>query len=116
MADQPQETIVEPNIRWERRQARLARMKEERKAAGPVRVHPRDDVIRRDIKHPRGGRKFPAEGSTEWPNDQFTKRRLRDGTVRLESAEETQARSETRAREQRRPAPQPVSSNKDASS
>lgn len=116
MADQPQETIVEPNIRWERRQARLARMKDERKAAQPVRVHPRDDVIRRDIKHPRGGRRFPAEGSTEWPNDQFTKRRLRDGTVRLETAQETQARSETRAREQRRPSKETKETKEPASS
>ena len=64
-----------------------------------MRVHPRDDIVRRDIKHPLGGRKFSAEGSTEWPNDQFTKRRISDGTVRLESAEESQARTETRAKE-----------------
>jgi hypothetical protein len=93
-----QETIYETNIRWERRQARLALIKESR-GVKHVRVHPRDDVIRRDIQHPLARRKFLAEGSTEWPLDQFTKRRLRDGTVRLESAEETQARTETRARD-----------------
>lgn len=95
-----QETIYEPNIRWERRQARLAAIKET-KSGRParVRVHPSNDVIRRDIQHPLARRKFPAEGSTEWPNDQFTRRRINDGTVRLESAEETQARTEQRAQD-----------------
>ena len=100
MADQEQETIYEPNIRWERRQARLALLKES-KSGRPerVRVHPRDEIVRRDIKHGANKRGFPMEGSVEWPFDQFTKRRLRDGTVRLESAEETQARNEQRAKD-----------------
>lgn len=90
-----QETIIEPNIRWERRQARLALIKEG-KPPSRIRVHPSNDVIKRDIKHPLTGRRFPDEGSVEWPNDQFTKRRLRDGTVRAETHEEMQARSDQR--------------------
>jgi hypothetical protein len=96
MADQ--ETIVEPNIRWERRQARLAMLKEG-KPAKRIRVHPRDDVIRRDIMHPVARRRFPADGSVEWPLDQFTKRRINDGTVRAETEQETQARSEQRSKD-----------------
>lgn len=48
-----------------------------------VRVMPRDDEVRKFIKHPETGTKFPASGSVEWPLDRFTKRRLRDGTVTL---------------------------------
>jgi hypothetical protein len=51
-----------------------------------VRVLPKDDVIRRVIKHPRGNIAFPETGSVEWPFDRFTKRRIEDGTVYEEKA------------------------------
>lgn len=89
--------------RFERRAERLGRMADTR-AAGRVRVNPRDDVIRRDIKH--GNIRFPAEGSVEWPLDQYTKRRLRDGTVTLETESEKSARNEQRAQDRRYVAPQ----------
>jgi hypothetical protein len=52
--------------------------------------------VRRNIRHQPDGLRFPAEGSVEWPLDAFTKRRLRDGDVMLESAEDTKARDEQR--------------------
>jgi hypothetical protein len=52
-----------------------------------VRVLPRSDQIRRYIKHPKTRVGFPAEGSAEWPNDTFTKRRVRDGDVTIEAVE-----------------------------
>ena len=99
MADtqQPQQSgepaPKEKSLRWKRRQERLKMVRDAR-AVKRVRVHPRDDVIRRDIKH--GSKRFPTEGSVEWPLDNFTKRRLRDGTVRLENEQETKARQEQR--------------------
>ena len=86
------------SIRWRRRQERLKRVRDSHEVKR-VRVHPRDDVIRRDIKH--GGRSFPKQGSVEWPLDSFTKRRLRDGTVRLENEREKTERSEQRAQDRR---------------
>jgi hypothetical protein len=47
-----------------------------------IRIDPRDDDMRKVLRHPRGGG-FRSTGSIEWPNDQFTQRRLRDGTVTL---------------------------------
>jgi hypothetical protein len=49
-----------------------------------VRVLPKNDEMRKYLKH--GGTRvgFLAEGSVEWPNDQFTRRRLKDGDVILE--------------------------------
>jgi len=39
--------------------------------------------MRRLLKHPNG-MGFRPTGGIEWPNDRFTKRRLRDGTVKVE--------------------------------
>lgn len=58
-----------------------------RKALTPrrVRVSPRDDEMRRLMKHPRAGG-FRETGSAEWPLDTFTKRRIREGSVTLEES------------------------------
>ena len=84
------------DARAKRRHERLKKLNQAR-ATKRVRVLPRDESVRRDIRHQPDGLKFPAGGgSVEWPLDQFTKRRLRDGTVTLEGAEETKARQEER--------------------
>jgi hypothetical protein len=57
-------------------------------SSGRVRVLPRDETIRRHITHQPSGIAFPAEGSVEWPNDRFTQRRISDGDVMIEGAEE----------------------------
>ena len=46
---------------------------------------PRDGNIRKLLRHPLRGRGFPTTGSVEWPLDTFTRRRLRDGDVTIES-------------------------------
>jgi len=79
--------------------AELQRARMARKIHGSrpgVRVVPADDPtdkkrwtaddMRRLLRHPRAGG-FRSEGSIEWPNDTFTQRRLRDGSVMLEAAE-----------------------------
>ena len=40
-----------------------------------IRVVPRNDDMRRVLKHPTSGG-FRASGGATWPNDRFTKRRL----------------------------------------
>jgi hypothetical protein len=55
-----------------------------------VRVLPRDETIRKYIVHQPSGIAFPATGSVEWPNDRFTQRRIRDGDVTIEGAQEAQ--------------------------
>lgn len=72
----------------------LRRAERIERARGPVRkqvvrVFPRDDVLRKLLKHPSSGG-FRSTGSIEWPFDQFTKRRLRDGDVTIEQQAEPQ--------------------------
>lgn len=81
MADQPQEK----SARLKQIEARRERMKlftPERETR--VRVNPSNDLIRKGIAHPSGNIKFPESGSVEWPNDSFTKRRIREGSVTRE--------------------------------
>jgi hypothetical protein len=55
-----------------------------------VRVLPRDErVARSKIRHPSTGAGFSktdASRSAEWPMDKYTYRRIKDGTVTIESA------------------------------
>jgi hypothetical protein len=78
------------DARAQARQARLARIR----AMAPdqtVRVNPRDESIRKLLRHPLRSRGFPSTGSVEWPLDTFTRRRLRDGDVIVEKPVETDA-------------------------
>ena len=87
--------------RFKRRQERLARVREVT-ATERVRVNPRDDEIRRAFKNVPGRMGFPSQGSVEWPLDQYTKRRLRDGSITIADAGE---RQEQRAETQQQTTP-----------
>jgi hypothetical protein len=50
-----------------------------------VRVVPANETLRKYLKHPKSGA-FLAEGSSEWPNDQYTRRRIKAGDVTVEEA------------------------------
>jgi hypothetical protein len=50
-----------------------------------MKVLPKNDDVRRVLSHPIAG-KFRAEGTSEWPDDSFTSRRLRDGDITVEEA------------------------------
>ena len=78
--------MVNLTLRGQQRQA--ARERVARFVPPPVRVNPRDDGVRKYIKHLPSKRGFPAEGPALWPNDNFTARRLRDGSVTLAPPEE----------------------------
>lgn len=68
-----------------------------------IRVTPRDDDMRRVLKHPTAGG-FRKEGATTWPNDRFTKRRLQDGTVKRDEEQKPGERGQ-RSEYQRRSPP-----------
>jgi hypothetical protein len=68
-------------LRGLRHRERVAKMNEA--APTGIRVVPAKDEYRGVLKHPKAGG-FPAEGSKEWPDDRFTKRRLADGSVTRE--------------------------------
>jgi hypothetical protein len=47
-----------------------------------VRVKPSNEANRVNIRHPSGiAFRATTDDSVEWPNDAFTKRRIRDGSV-----------------------------------
>jgi hypothetical protein len=78
----------ELSLRGKATRERLERIKAARPpSALGVRVVPASDDLRRVLKHPRGVG-FPSQGSAEWPNDTFTKRRLKEGVVTLEESGE----------------------------
>jgi hypothetical protein len=73
------------------REKQLDERREKMKKLNPplerVRVTPKNDELRKALKHPNGV-KFPATGSVEWPLDQFTRRRIKDGSVNREGKHE----------------------------
>lgn len=86
-ADAPADAPAEPE-RSERFKIREARLQAIREAKGvnTVRVRPAREEHRQLLKHPSGGG-FRSSGSVEWPNNTFTKRRIRDGDVIVEDRE-----------------------------
>jgi hypothetical protein len=82
VGDQPESGFA---IRKERIKARQELMARITPRYPRVRVMPRDDDMRRLLKHPNGIG-FPATGSVEWPNDKFTRKRIADGSVTEEKA------------------------------
>jgi hypothetical protein len=60
-----------------------------------VKVIPATDEIRKYVKHPTGI-KFGKSGPAEWPMDGFTRKRIREGAVKLEG-EPAKAAAEKRA-------------------
>jgi len=67
---------------------RLALMKAANKIP-PLRVVPAPgrEHLRKMLIHPNGVR-LRNEGSTEWPNDRFTQRRIADGDIQIVEVEE----------------------------
>lgn len=84
-----------------KRSRRIERREERRKMAAKimevkrVRVTPATEGLRKTIAHPRFGG-FRSAGSVEWPLDNFVKRRIKDGSIKVENAAQTQARQDSR--------------------
>ena len=64
-----------------------------------MKVYAKNDDIRKYIRHWPTNMKFNDEGVAEWPDDQFTRRRLRDGDITLEAPQRERQQSD-RAQEQ----------------
>lgn len=77
------DAVTTVSLRGQRQRDRLERLRAARPQSG-VRVVPTDDKYRRVLKHPNGVA-FRSEGSVEWPNDRFTKRRIAEGVVKVET-------------------------------
>jgi len=91
------EATVKVSLRGQRRRERLEKLRAARPSPG-VRVVPTADKYRK-LKHPNG-MAFRSEGSVEWPNDRFTKRRIAEGVIKVEEskpAQKQQARKVERA-------------------
>jgi len=100
---------VKPLTQTEQAKARLARVNAMRVRPG-LRVEPAGkegrwtaDDMRRLLRHPRAGG-FRSEGSIEWPDDTFTKRRLKEGSIKLAApAEEKKPQPEKEHQARREP-------------
>lgn len=89
--DQPPE-----NLRNQRRQRRLQVLKDARgDRANMVHVVPTDEKHRAVLKHLPSGIAFRKEGGALWPNDKFTQRRLRDGSVKIAQEKKEEAKPST---------------------
>jgi hypothetical protein len=62
--------------------------------------------MRRLLMHPTAG-KFRSQGSIEWPDDQYTRKRLADGSVKM-------AQSKTKPEETKTEEPKPEERRKRA--
>ena len=87
----------------ERIRARAQRVRDMARVPG-VRVEPAGgegftaDDMRRLLKHPKAGG-FRTEGSIEWPNDTFTQRRLREGSIKLAEQKSSSTSGSTQSAE-----------------
>ena len=79
----------EKDLRTRQVEERRKRMVKLKPRAPVVRVVPASDELRRALKHPRG-MGFPPDGSAEWPDDRFTRRRIKEGAVTVERPQEEQ--------------------------
>lgn len=70
------------SLRMERREARRAFV-QQAAAVRRVRVVPANEQLRNSIRHPRFGG-FRSTGSIEWPLDNFVKRRIKEGSIKIE--------------------------------
>jgi hypothetical protein len=85
-------TVTTTLTQSQKARANLERVKKMATRPG-VRVEPRDADMRRLLKHPRAGG-FRSEGSIEWPDDTFTRRRLKEGSVKLAEKKEAKPHPE----------------------
>lgn len=76
------QTRSRPQPPQTKRQEDLARLRENK--VGRVRVEPANPEMRRLLRHPTAGG-FRGRGGAEWPDDQFTHRRLKEGSIRKAS-------------------------------
>lgn len=102
--EQPQPPEKKKSLRLQRREARMKFVKDAR-TPRKVRVAPANEDHRGRLAHPNAGG-FRSSGSVEWPLDSFTKRRIRDGDVKVEERAQNKAEGEFTAEASPRRTPQ----------
>jgi hypothetical protein len=95
------------NPRNKQQARRMKILQDVRDKHGSIRVVP-NEKYRAVLFHPSTGMRFREEGGASWPNDRFTQRRLRDGSVRLEPKKEDKPQEN---KSEHRRAPQPTQSS-----
>jgi hypothetical protein len=70
-----------------------------------VRVVPANEALRKILKHPTGVA-FRDEGAVEWPHDRFTRRRIADGSIKLEEKKAAAASHGVAAKPAAKPQPE----------
>jgi hypothetical protein len=93
--DKPQAPL---NPRFARRNRRLQVLKDARPVDAGVHVVPTNEAHRAVLKHIPSGVGFRDSGHAVWPNDRFTQRRLRDGSVKLHKEKESPTQETTATR------------------
>jgi len=83
----------------ERLKERVGRIRVPAKRPG-IRVEPANEDLRRVLRHIPSGVRFRSEGSIEWPDDTFTRRRLKDGSVKLVEKQDESCQQLEQATEQ----------------
>jgi hypothetical protein len=97
------------SLRQQQLEDRREKMKKLTPKVERVRVSPASEELRQVLKHPKSAVKFPASGSVEWPLDQFTRRRIKDGSVTREEDRRPQGgnpQQSSQRRPQHSPSPQ----------
>lgn len=95
--------VVSKTLRGQRQHERLQQVQVGRPQTPGVRVLPANEALRKKLKHPNG-MAFRPEGSVEWPNDRFTKRRLAEGAITLEQPAEAQPAQQQPPEQEPKPA------------
>jgi len=90
------EVVSQVKSQTVRGRERMERLRKLHQKPG-LRVEPANEDMRRLLKHPVAGA-FRSEGAREWPADNFTYRRLRDGDIKLVEQQQEEKRGSGRQR------------------
>lgn len=83
----------------------MMRKEAEHQRSNTLRVKAKNDLIAKFIFHPIGHRTF-KDGYADWPNDSFTRNRIRDGDVTVEKAAHEERKTEPQRNTAAKPARQ----------
>jgi len=73
-----------------------------------MKVYATKDNVKKFIRHVPTGYAFNEEGVSDWPDDQFTRRRLRDGDISLEPLKRGQTVTKHQVTDETRPDPSSI--------
>jgi len=89
MVEMKTKTVLADDPRASRREERARRLKLINSGDRPatIKVYAANETMRRVLRHPHGVRfRAQLDQPVEWPNDSFTARRMRDGSISTSAA------------------------------